>query len=103
MTQEKHVQKAITDYVEKLAKKGHPIKIIRTQAGGFAYHKGEPDLHIQYKGEEIDVEVKAPGKQLRPMQKKWAERCEKLWHKKCICADNVDIVAQKLKEWYDVE
>ena len=103
MTPEKRVQTAIINYIKKLKESGYCIDVRRTQAGGFSYHKGEPDLHIIYRGEEIDCEVKAPGKDLRPMQKKWAERCEKEWHKKYICADNVDIVKTKLKEWYDVE
>lgn len=96
MTPEKEVQNDIVKYVKELRDRGLPIEVVRTQAGGYAYHMGEPDLHLYYNGIAVDIEVKAPGRELRPMQEKWKERCEKVWHKRCICADSVQTVKDYL-------
>lgn len=102
MTPEKVVQNAIVAYVKLLAKKGEPVYIERRQAGGFSYKMGIPDLYAVYKGQHIEIEVKAPGKTLRPMQEKWRDKCQQL-NIKYICADNIDDIKTLFAELSDVK
>ena len=97
MTPEKKVQNSILDYLKKLDKDGLPVMVERRQAGGFSYKMGIPDLYAVVNGYHLEIEVKAPGGCLRPMQVKYAMRC----HEKNIayvCADNVDVVKALVKE-----
>ena len=102
MTPEKYVQNAIVAYMSKLEQAGLPIWWERRQAGGFSYKKGIPDLYASYDGYHIEIEVKAPGKELRPMQMKFAKKCAQL-HIRYICADSVALFKQQMKEWFNVE
>lgn len=101
MTPEKVIQNKIINYFSALEKKGHPLFYERRQAGGFSYHMGIPDLYAVYDGYHIEIEIKAPGKTLRPMQEKWKERCDKM-NIYYICADNLDVVKDKMKEWFNI-
>lgn len=101
MTHEKIVQNSIIKYFKSLELKGHPIFYERRQAGGFSYHMGISDLYAVYDGYHIEIEVKAPTKTLRPMQEKWKEKCNALGIY-YICADNIQIVKDKMKEWFNV-
>ena len=97
MTPEKRVQNAIVDFMKELIARGEKIDIQRRQAGGYSYKKGIPDLYAVVYGRHLEIEVKAPGGYLRPMQVKYAMRC----HEKNIayvCADNVDVVKALVKE-----
>lgn len=89
MTPEKVVQNAIINYLKDLMNKGKPVYVERRQAGGFSYRMGIADLYAVIDGKHIEIEVKRPGGQLRPMQEKWRDRCKLnniLW----ICADSLD-------------
>ena len=101
MTPEKAVQNAIVDYLKSEAKKGKPIYVERRQAGGFSYKMGIPDLYAVYNGQHIEIEVKAPGKSLRPMQEKWRDKC-KMLNIKYVCADNIDDIKLLFAELSDV-
>lgn len=89
MTPEKKVQNEIVAYFHKLAALGKPAYIERRNAGGYSYKMGIADLYAVYDGKHIEIEVKAPGRCMRPMQEKWCEKCKALniLH---ICADCVD-------------
>lgn len=97
MTPEKKVQNSILDYLKKLDKDGLPVIVERRQAGGFSYKMGIPDLYAVVNGQHLEIEVKAPGGYLRPMQVKYAMRCREK-NIAYICADNVDVVKALVKE-----
>lgn len=90
MTPEKTIQNSIMTYLSKLQKEGKKVYAERRQAGGFSYKMGIADLYAVINGKHVEIEVKRPGGQLRPMQMKWKERCKELnilW----VCADSLDI------------
>ena len=91
MTPEKKVQNNIVDYLKSLEKQGFPVMVERRQAGGFSYKMGIPDLYAVINGIHLEIEVKRPGGQLRPMQEKYKQKCidKNIAY---VCADNVDIV-----------
>lgn len=89
MTPEKIVQNKILNYLHLLKEEGLPLFYERRQAGGFSYKMGIPDVYAVYNGKHIEIEVKAPGKQLRPMQIKFKDMCERN-NTKYICVDNID-------------
>lgn len=94
MTPEKRVQNAILKYLSELSKT-EPLFYERRQAGGFSYKKGIPDIYFVYNGRHVEVEVKAPGGHLSPMQEKFKEMCEKkniLWY----CVSSLD----EFIEWF---
>lgn len=89
MTPEKKVQNKILDYLKTLEKEGYPVYSERRQAGGFSYKTGIADVYAVINGKHIEIEVKAPGGKLKPMQEKWRDRCKKnniLW----VCVDNIN-------------
>lgn len=99
MTPEKIVQNAIVKYLDSLNKQGFPVYVERRQAGGFSYKKGMPDLYAVINGQHLEIEVKAPGCSLRPMQEKRRDICKSLnidW----ICSDNVDEFAEFVMKKY---
>ena len=89
MTPEKRVQKAIVDFMKELIARGEKIDIQRRQAGGYSYKKGIPDLYAVVYGRHLEIEVKAPGEHLRPMQEKWRDKCLRLGID-YVCADSID-------------
>ena len=89
MTPEKRVQNACLDYLKKLADKGLPIMYERRQAGGFSYKMGAADVWFTIGGIHFELEIKAPGKSLRPMQEKWRDICESRGIM-CMCIDNIE-------------
>lgn len=100
MTPEKRVQNTIIDILSKLQKAGQPIFVERRQAGGFSYKMGIPDLYAVIDGRHIEIEVKAPGKTLRPMQEKFRDKC-KLLHIEWHCFDNiVDFKSYLMQQWH---
>lgn len=101
MTPEKSVQNSIINYCKKLADKGFPIMYERRQAGGFSYKMGIPDLYVVINGIHIEIEVKRPGGQLRPMQEKFRDKCYKL-HIAYLCADNLDDVKLFIKTNFNI-
>lgn len=91
MTPEKRVQNQILNYLHSLEKEGYPIFYERRQAGGFSYKMGIPDIYAVVNGRHLEIEVKQPGGQLRPMQEKFRDKCQAInisW----VCADNLDDV-----------
>ena len=96
MTPEKIVQTAILKYLRSLDTDEHHIFIERRQAGGFSYKMGIPDVYAVYKGKHIEIEVKRPGAQLRPMQEKWAEKMRNVGAL-YICATSVDDVKKLIE------
>lgn len=91
MTPEKTVQNKILSYLKNLEKEGKPVYSERRQAGGFSYKMGIADLYAVVNGLHLEIEVKRPGGQLRPMQEKWRDQCKAkniLW----VCADSVEDV-----------
>lgn len=101
MTPEKSVQNSIIAYCKKLADKGFPIMYERRQAGGFSYKMGIPDIYVVINGIHIEIEVKRPGGQLRPMQEKFRDKCRKL-HIAYLCADNLDDVKLFIKTNFNI-
>ena len=101
MTPEKVVQNSIIDYIKKLRAKGHKVKVERRQAGGFSYKMGIPDLYAVVNGTHVEIEVKAPGKSLRPMQEKFRAQCKEL-NIEWLCADNVDDIKIYFKNRFDM-
>lgn len=97
MTPEKIVQNAIVDYLKTLEKEGKPVYVERRQAGGFSYKMGIADLYAVIDGQHVEIEVKRPGGQLRPMQIKWSEQC-KAKHILWVCADSLDVLKDFLKK-----
>lgn len=97
MTPEKRVQNSIVQYLKKL-EKDYPVYVERRQAGGFSYKMGIADLYAVINGKHLEIEVKRPGGQLRPMQIKWKELCQSrniAW----VCAESLEeviVVVQKL-------
>ena len=92
MTPEKIVQNKILSYLKNLEKEGKPVYSERRQAGGFSYKMGIADLYAVVNGQHLEIEVKRPGGQLRPMQEKWRDQCKAkniLW----VCADSVKDVS----------
>lgn len=101
MTPEKTVQNAIVAYMNKLQSKGCPCQIYRRQAGGYSYKMGLPDLYAEFAGQHIEIEVKAPGKKLRPMQEK--QRLKILAAKNLyICADNLEVFKDFIEQNFNV-
>lgn len=93
MTPEKRVQNSLIKYMSKLREIEHPLFFERRQAGGFSYKMGIPDLYAVYNGRHIEIEVKAPGEELRPMQIKFMQQCCKLnilW----ICVSDLNALRQ---------
>ena len=87
MTPEKIVQNKVIAYFKKLEESGLPVYVERRQAGGFSYKMGIADLYAVINGHHLEIEVKRPGGNLRPMQEKWRDRCKSkniCW----ICVDN---------------
>lgn len=103
MTPEKIVQTGIMKNLAKLQKQGLPIIFERRQAGGYAYRMGMPDLYAVINGIHIEIEVKAPGGDLKPMQEKKREQC-KHWNINWCCLDDAsnifDIVDKCMKGEY---
>lgn len=99
MTPEKRVQNSIINYLKKMKKEGKPVYVERRQAGGFSYKMGIADVYTVIDGFHIEIEVKAPGGKLRPMQEKWKQQCEEnnIFY---ICSDNVDDFIQKINDIY---
>ena len=95
MTPEKKVQNNIVDYLKSLEKQGFPVMVERRQAGGFSYKMGIPDLYAVINGIHLEIEVKRPGGQLRPMQEKYKQKCINK-NIAYVCADNVDIVKNEV-------
>lgn len=91
MTPEKRVQNNIVAYLKRLENEGMPIFVERRQAGGFSYKMGIPDLYAVINGFHLEIEVKAPGGELRPMQEKYKEKCKQK-NIAYVCADNLDVV-----------
>ena len=90
MTPEKNIQNKAMEYLKKLEKEGKPVYVERRQAGGFAYKMGIADLYAVIDGIHIEIEVKRPGGQLRPLQEKWRDQClakNIFW----ICEDEEDL------------
>lgn len=99
MTPEKVVQNKIYSYLKNLEKNGEKVYVERRQAGGFSYKMGIADLYAVIDGKHIEIEVKRPGGQLRPMQEKWRDRCKAmniLW----LCADNLEQVIMFIHEHF---
>lgn len=96
MTPEKRVQNSIVDYFKKLENKGLPVMVERRQAGGFSYKMGIPDLYAVVNGFHLEIEVKRPGGQLRPMQEKYKLKCEEK-NIAYVCADNLEVVKEVVK------
>ena len=88
MTPEKRIQNQIINYLKTLSKEGEPVFVERRQAGGFNYKKGIADLYAVYNGIHLEIEVKAPGGHLSPLQEKWRDKCKNLNIKYC-CYDNL--------------
>lgn len=87
MLPEKIVQNDVLDYLRLLEKLDYPVICDRRQAGGFNYKMGIPDVWACINGIHIEIECKAPGKTLRPMQEKYRDKCKRkniLW----LCCDN---------------
>lgn len=91
MTPEKRVQNSLMKYMSNLETDGHPIFFERRQAGGFSYKMGIPDLYAVYNGRHIEIEVKAPGEHLRPMQIKFKQQCERKNILYICCSDLQDL------------
>lgn len=91
MTPEKRIQNSIVSYFKRLESEGFPVYIERRQAGGFSYKMGIPDLYAVVDGFHLEIEVKRPGGQLRPMQEKYRKMCLKK-NIAYICADNIEVV-----------
>lgn len=89
MTPEKRVQNSIMSYLHTLQQQGLPVFAERRQAGGFSYKMGIPDLYAVIDGIHLEIEVKRPDGQLRPMQEKFRDKC-KLLHIHWTCVDNID-------------
>ena len=100
MQPEKQIQNDILAWFDKLEHEGRPIIFDRRQAGGFSYKKGIPDVWAAYNGRHIEVEVKVPGKELRPMQEKFALRCKQM-NTLHIVAYSVEQVKEFFKENLD--
>lgn len=101
MTPEKKVQNSIVNYFHELANQGKPAYIERRNAGGFSYKMGIADLYAIYDGRHIEIEVKAPGKSMRPMQEKWYEKCKALNILHCCC-DNIDDMKKFMNEHFNI-
>ena len=86
MTPEKRIQNKILEYLEK---SGHPVFHQRRQAGGYSYKKGIPDIYCVVNGKHIEVEVKAPGGHLSPMQEKLRDLCKRN-NIEWICVDDIE-------------
>ena len=93
MTPEKEIQNAIINYFTLLRNSGFDNYVERRQAGGFAYKMGLPDLWAIIFGKHIEIEVKAPGKQARATQEKWAKRFKQMGVE-YICTDNANDVVE---------
>lgn len=91
MTPEKRVQNQIINYIKSLKQQGLPIYVERRQAGGFSYKMGQADLYVVFNGLHIEIEVKRPGGQLRPMQEKWKQSVENFGGL-YLCADDIEQV-----------
>lgn len=91
MTPEKRIQNKILTYLYNLEKSGAPILVERRQAGGYNYKMGIPDVYCVVAGIHIEIEVKADNGELRPMQEKWKEKCDKIGII-YICAKSLDDV-----------
>ena len=83
-TPERKVKKKIIEYL-----KAHDICHEPREAGGFTYRKGRADLWLVYMGTHVEVEVKAPGGTMSPMQYKWADYC-KQHGVPCYCVSSVE-------------
>lgn len=101
MTPEKAIQSSIVSFFKELEKAGKPIFVERRQAGGYSYKMGIPDLYIVINGQHVEIEVKRPGGELRPMQVKFKEMCERR-HIHYLCADNLDIVKEYIRINFDI-
>lgn len=100
MTPEKQIQNSIITYLKCLETKGLPIFVERRQAGGFSYKMGISDLYAIVDGRHIEIEVKTPTTNLRPMQLKWQEQCKNK-NILFVCAKSVDDIKDFLKEHFN--
>lgn len=89
MTPEKRIQNKILKYLDELEKSGHQVFHQRRQAGGYSYKKGIPDIYCIVKGKHIEIEVKAPGGHLSPMQEKFRDLCKRN-NIEWICVDDIE-------------
>ena len=99
MTPEKNIQNKAMEYLKKLEKEGKPVYVERRQAGGFAYKMGIADLYAVIDGIHIEIEVKRPGGQLRPLQEKWRDRMINNGTP-CIVVDDVEYLKQIINKWF---
>lgn len=99
MTPEKKVQDKVMAYLKLLEERGLPVYSERRQAGGFSYKMGQADLWAVINGKHIEIEIKAPGEQLRPMQVKWAEKCYKM-DALYFCVDDVYAFIRNMVKLY---
>lgn len=100
MTPEKRVQTPILRYLKRLQDEGKPVFFERRQAGGASYKMGIPDIYAVIAGKHLEIEVKAPGGKMSPMQEHWRDKFKSLgiaW----ICTDKlqdvIDIVERMLR------
>lgn len=91
MTPEKRVQSAIMTFLREYPEEKAFIDVYRRQAGGYSYTMGIPDLYAVVNGWHVEIEVKRPGGQLRPMQMKFRDKCLK-HHTHYLCAESVEDV-----------
>lgn len=89
MKPEEIVKSQIVNCLKSLAKQGDKIYVERRQAGGYSYKTGIADLYAIIDGRHLEIEVKAPGKMLRPMQEKWRDKCLML-NIDYVCADSIN-------------
>lgn len=69
------------EWMDAKIKEGAPLYYEhRSGSGGFSYKKGVPDLFAVANGHHLEIELKAPGGRLSPMQEKFKWRCEAQWH-----------------------
>ena len=99
MQPEKQIQNDILAWFAKLEEEGYPIIYDRRQAGGFSYKKGIPDVWASYDGRHIEIEVKVPEKELRPMQEKFKLKCQQR-NTLYLCAKSLQDVKNFIKEHF---
>lgn len=100
MTPEKKVQNKIVAYLKHLEDEGYRVWHQRREAIGLSYKKGIPDLYAIIEGRHVEIEVKAPGKELRPMQIKQREILTKAGAL-YVCCDNFEDFHNFIQDRFD--
>lgn len=98
-TPETAIARKLFEWLKKKQEEGAPLLWEhRSGSGGFSYQKGRPDFWVAVNGTHLEIELKAPGGKLSPMQEKFRWRCQ-AWHVPYCCPRSAEEAIAFVEMW----